>query len=697
MIGAVKEKFRNSSIGLKFVAALTAVISVLMILGTIFVTRMLMKGQYRALESHGLELGHFLGKAGTDAIFMKDSAAVEGLVFDAVRSRDMLYVYVQDGSGAVLSSSLASFNRDSQEIKTLLSNEKSENVAALAAKVKERYDVLEVSTDIGYQGTKIGRVIMGFSRARIKKGAWNVIALLLGTSVGIVLALSAVVYGMARKMIVAPTAEAEAVAWNISEGNLTQSVRVKSMDEFGMLGRGLNRMIVGLKGMIGRVRDAAIHAGSMSDQVRGISEKITSGSRDQSEAVEEAASSVNEMHFALKEIAGNVENLYASSEHTSSSVLEMAASVDEVARTMSDLTTSIEDTSTAIAQMSAAVRQTAENVEILSSAAEETAASANEISASVREVESNAKQSASLAEAVAADAQQLGMRSIEKTIDGMKKIESATRHTADVVGRLRERSESIGGILTVIEDITDQTGLLALNAAILAAQAGEHGKGFAVVAAEIRELANRTASSTQEIGKLITSVQEESREAAEAMAEGRPLVEEGARLSQDAGEALKKILDRAGQSRDMSKSISKAAAEQTRGIKQVSEAVEKINEMTHQIARAAREQKSGSEQITKAAEKMREITRFVKSATSEQGKGSKGITAAVEEVNTKVGMVNRAAGEVRAGSDLIVKAIDRIKATAKVNTDLAAGLNDTVEIMASLSDSLKKGVEKFKI
>ncbi len=696
MRGALKEKIRNS-IGLKFVAALTAVISLLMIMGTIFVARMLMTGQYRALETRAREMGRFIGKAGVDPILAKDTARIETLASDAARSQDALYTYIQDASGAVLSSALTSFNREDPDVKAFLASERSEDVAALSARIREKLDALEVPVDITVERTRIGRVTMGFSKAKIKKDAWTIVALLLGTSVGIVLALSAVVYVMARKMIVAPTAEAEAVAWNISDGNLTQSVRVRSMDEFGMLGRGLNRMIVGLKSMIGSVRDASIHVGSMSGQVRVISEKITNGSREQSEAVEEAASSVNEMHFALKEIAGNVENLHASSEHTSSSVLEMAASVDEVASTMSGLTTSIEDTSTAIAQMSAAVKQTAENVEILSSAAEETAASANEISVSVREVESNAKQSASLAEAVAADAQQLGMRSIEKTIDGMKKIKSATRQAADVVGRLRERSESIGSILTVIEDITDQTGLLALNAAILAAQAGEHGKGFAVVAAEIRELATRTASSTQEIGKLITAVQEESREASEAMTGGLAVVEEGARLSQDAGEALKKILERADQSRDMSRSISRASAEQAKGIRQVSEAVDKINEMTHQIARATHEQKSGSEQITKSAEKMREITRFVKSATIEQAKGSKGITAAVEEINAKVGMVNRAAGEVRAGSDLIVKAIDRIKSIAKVNTDLAVGLNNTVEIMASLSDSLKQGVEKFKI
>src|SRR5512135_1629229 len=174
------------------------------------------------------------------------------------------------------------------------------------------------------------------------------------------------------------------------------------------------------------------------------------------------------------------------------------------------------------------------------------------------------------------------MRSIEKTIDGMNRMETTARRTADVVNRLGGRAESIGSILTVIEDITDQTSLLALNAAILAAQAGEHGKGMSVVATEIRELANRTAASTQEISKLIVAVQEDSREAVAVMGKGVQLTTEGTRLAREAGDALQKILERAGQAREMSHAISRAAAEQTVGMRQVSEAVDRINAMSHE-------------------------------------------------------------------------------------------------------------------
>jgi methyl-accepting chemotaxis protein len=401
------------------------------------------------------------------------------------------------------------------------------------------------------------------------------------------------------------------------------------------------------------------------------------------------------MHFSLKEIAANVEDLHATSEQTSSAVIETAASIDEVAKIMTDLAASIEETSTAITQMSAAIRQIAGNVEALSSAAEETAAATTEISASVRDVEANSKNSAELAEAVSADAQQLGMRSIEKTIEGMRRIEEETRRTAEVINRLGARADSIGGILTVIEDITDQTSLLALNAAILAAQAGEHGKGFAVVAAEIRELANRTASSTREIGTLIESVQEESREAVDVMRKGVLLVDEGMRLARDAGSALGKILDRAGQSRDMSRSISRAAAEQAASMRQVSEASDRINEMAHRIARATAEQRTGSEQIMRAADRMREITRFVKTATGEQVKASKNITASVETMSAKIALVNRAGSEVRTGSDLIVKAIDRIKTTARENAEMASQLGSSVEVLTAQAAGLRKEIEKF--
>src|SRR5574341_1261312 len=487
---AVKKRIEGS-MGLKFMSAMTLVISVLMVLGTLFVTRMLMEGQYRAIETRGREMGMFLGRACSEAIVRQDTIGVDSLVSEAVKSsEDMLYMVIVDTSGTVaLSTRQAGFSPDSGELRELLAADRSENALALAAKARELLKPIEVAVETRVEREKLGTVLMGFSREGVRKNARSTVGLLLGTSVGIVFFLAILVGIMVNRMILKQTREAEAVASNIAAGDLTQSVRVRSTDELGQLGRGLNRMIIGLKGMIERVRKAARSVEAESGSVKGIAERVTNGSREQAEAVEEGASSVNEMHFSLKEIAANVEDLHHSSERTSSAAMQT--------------------------------------------------------SASVAEVESNAGRSAALAEAVAADAKQLGMRSIEKTMEGMKQIEATVRRSADVINRLGQRAENVGSILTVIEDITDQTSLLALNAAILAAQAGEHGKGFAVVATEIRELANRTAASTKEIGGLIESVQTDSREAVEAMRDGVTIVEQGAKLTVAAGDALRKILDRA--------------------------------------------------------------------------------------------------------------------------------------------------------
>ncbi len=693
----ILKKKIEASMGLKFMIALAAVISVLMAVGTLFVQQMLVENQYRELKVRGREIGLFLGKAGTDALLLKDVIALDALVAEAVTSQDVLYIYIADDNKRILSNELVAFNRSDPDMQALLSAEPGATVAVLAAKAQAKMDMLELEAPIKANGTAVGAVKMGFSLTSIRREARNIAWLLLGTSAAIIVSLSALVFWMVRRMIVLPTREAVTAASNIAAGDLTHSVRVRSVDELGMLGRGLNRMIMGLKGMMGNVRESARSIETVWTEVKTTSREITEGSRIQSESVEEAASSVNEMHFSLKEIAGTVSDLSATSERTSSSVIELAASVAEVDKTMAELSASIEATSSAITQMSTAIRQIAENVETLSTAVEQTSASSSEISASVKEVESAARESVAVAEAVAEEAQNTGMRAIEKTVEGMGRIEANARRSTEVINRLGERAESIGGILTVIEDITDQTGLLALNAAILAAQAGEHGKGFAVVAAEIRELANRTAASTQEIGKLISAVQEETRQAVEAMKEGDVIVKEGVNLATDAGRALGKIVERAGTSRDMSRSINRAAAEQARGIKQVSEAVQQINKMAHQFANAAQEQKTGSEQIMRAAEKMRELTRFVKTSTEEQAKAGKDISHSVEQMNGKVSMMNRATQEVQAGSDLIIKAIDRIKEIAKSNAEMVSGLNAAMDVMSRQSAVLSGEIGKFKI
>ncbi len=376
----------RSSMGLKFVLVLSGWILLLMLVGSVFVARMLLDSQQHALEARGKEMGKVIAKASLDRLVANDVLGLNLIVEDILNSSDMLAIVVTSADGTPLTSVRSSFNRALPEVKAVIDRVKTDSTAAIASAMTRDLKPIEVAVPVFIDRTKIGEVRLDFSRREVRGGAIRVVLLLIGTSIIIVLSIAALQFVMVRRMIILPTRAAETMANQIAAGNLEQHVRVSTIDEIGDLGRGLNRMIIGLKEIVQSVRGAALKMEHVSSDVIGVSANVAAASKVQAESVEEAASSVNEMHFSLREIAESVEDLSASSEQTSSAVIETAASIDEVARTMNDLSTSIDETSSAITQMSATIGTVAENVSVLTGVVDETSSAAEEVTASVREV-----------------------------------------------------------------------------------------------------------------------------------------------------------------------------------------------------------------------------------------------------------------------------------------------------------------------
>jgi methyl-accepting chemotaxis protein len=420
-------------------------------------------------------------------------------------------------------------------------------------------------------------------------------------------------------------------------------------------------------------------AGGMRETASAMSEAVPASGEEEASGILEATSVIEEMNDSIKGIAENTERLSVSAEESSSSVLEMGATVDEVSGNMEGLSRSVEESVSSIEQMTSAVREVARNVEGLAEVAEQTSSSMDEMATTIKQVEENALESRRLSEEMVGASQQ-GSERMSATIVGIEAIRGASEEAQRVITSLGRRAEEIGEIVDVIDEVAEETNLLALNAAIIAAQAGEHGRGFSVVADEIKDLAERVGSSTKEIGKLIRAVQDESGNAVGAVRRGSELVAEGERLSQDAGRALEEITTSARRSGEMIGEIAQATAEQSKGSESVVLAMERVREMVTQIRGAMEEQTRGSEQVMGASMSMRDVTQQVKGMIHEQARGSGRITTNIENIREMVQLIHNAVQSQRDGASHAVATLGKIRERAESGegpaASVSAGLRD---------------------
>ncbi|OGU06609.1 MAG: hypothetical protein A2075_08475 [Geobacteraceae bacterium GWC2_58_44] len=210
-----------------------------------------------------------------------------------------------------------------------------------------------------------------------------------------------------------------------------------------------------------------------------------------------------------------------------------------------------------------------------------------------------------------------GASVIRSTVEGMTRIAARVKSTALVIEGLGARSDQIGDIVGTIGDIADQTNLLALNAAIEAARAGEQGRGFAVVADEVRALAERTTRATREIGEMIKAIQRETKMAVDTMEEGVAEVAKGTEEAARSGEALQGILQQIGEVTHQINQIATAAEEQTATTSEISSNIHKITDAFAKTARTAEETSTEAEKLNKLSEELQDTVKGFRTRESE--------------------------------------------------------------------------------
>ena len=516
--------------------------------------------------------------------------------------------------------------------------------------------------------------------------------LFLVTIIGIVIALA--VSGNITRPLAAIVANLKEIAEG--EGDLTRTLEIKSSDEVGELAENFNRFSAKMRAMISRIHDVAGDLNKAGDQIKTASTTVNDGTMQQSQSLEESFQALQGIDESISGIAESTGSLVESAEASSSATLELGATIEEIASQMEKLFSTVDEVSSSINEMSVSSQQVAENVEILSSSTEVTASSIIELDASIKEIEENAEKTHTLSEEAARDAED-GKAAVDETINGINEIREMVDRAAGAIQGLGSQSNEIGKILTVIDEIADQTSLLALNAAIIAAQAGEHGKGFAVVADEIRELAERTAVSTREIALIINNLQSGTKDAVEAMEAGSERVHQEVERSKGTGTALDQIRTSTLNASEQVRGIVRATQEQSRGSRQITDSINQISSMLGQIATAIKQQTDGARQLAHAAEAMKEIASQGKLSTAEQAKGSRQINSSMEQIRNMIERIDEATREQTQRSRQVVEAVGKIRKISEENAGRTAELDQVVEILTKQTTALEDEVGAFKV
>jgi methyl-accepting chemotaxis protein len=419
----------------------------------------------------------------------------------------------------------------------------------------------------------------------------------------------------------------------IARGELEQRIEVKSKDELGDLAHACTDMIAYLKEVAGVAESM-----SRGDFRRGL---IPKSERDQfgvaiSRMIQSLRLVVSRVHAAADAVGTGAEQLSSSSTELSQSVSIQAASTEQNSATMEQMAASIHSVDGNAKLLGTKVTNIRKQAEEQAFAVQETSAALAQLAASIQQVAGNVANASQVSEEASRAAVE-GDLSVSKTIEGMSRISEAMQGVRGSIRVLDERSGEIGAIIEVIGDIAEQTNLLALNAAIEAARAGEAGRGFAVVADEVRKLAERSAKATHEIEGLIKGIQAETSQAVGATEQGTSKVEEGVQLARDTGAALRVIREAARQTTSLLGEVTVATGEQARA--------------SAQIVEVAAQMAVINQDVTASISEMDQAARSVSYATSEQRQGADQILVTVENLN-------RCAHEAAAATSQVAQTAD---------------------------------------
>ncbi len=676
-------------LGWKITAIVVVVMVVLAVVNILFIRDKFSTTMNREFESKARAIALSISSTSEDKLVGRDFGSVQSIMDGYKDVHGINYIYVQDADGYM---GAGVFQRGySEKLAGRDMPTGDEEYTITRFKMDDVGDILEVAVPILFGAAGTIRVGMdhGLIVSELDQITEKLITQFAVASIlGVILLHLIIIYLLRHMKTVLK------VLVKVGGGDLTARVYVPTRDEFLDLANHLNSTLAQLGAIIGRVDQSYESISQANVNIAQVYTDVQEGIDQQAGLASETMESVTSNKKMIDEVTEGIHVLENSSNDSFSSVMEMGASIEEVSSMSDSLFNSVNESNTAIEGLSNSIEQISKNLVTLSNAAEETSGAMNEMSASIVQVRGNAESTAQDAIQMTQVAEE-GAQVSRNAREGMGAIKESSALVSQTISLVSDRIEEIDEILRFITDITGKTNLLALNAAIIAAQAGAQGKGFGVVADEINELAQNTKAQTNRIADVIEGLREEVVRASEAVEDSNRKVDEGVSLTEETTKALEGIMDNTMLVSHRIEEIAQTTSEQASTSNRVLETTQNLTESVGNIKALSEQQSEAGEKLLQMSKLIQHAAEKVKMSTEEQTLTSQQINKDLTRITDTVRNISESTEMQVVNGAKVLRMTEDLTGVIQRNKETVHGLQSVIDELSQRMEVLHRDLEIF--